>query len=251
MDVKELETLLGKYQPDQSKFRPFRLRFKMMTPVCLSHPWIHLDGIIAHLLLRKLLGRDFYLLPSKLPIDFFKTLTLPLKRYKQDKAFMYHSSVSFFEIKQIYVDTLFKRFEDKFLRLMDEGRSTRIDTTRGRFKNYMIRLPYISTPTVTFYGHGNISEIKNLIKRLPGLGKKIAAGFGFFNSFSIKQTRQDCSIIKNGLAARPIPLLFVDETQEHERMLLAYKFPYWAKGNVLPCVPPEEKIYLKNKKSCK
>lgn len=245
--IDSLRETISKYKPTDSLFRPFELEFKMMTPVCITHPWIHLDGIIAHILLRKLLDESFYYLPSSMPINFFEILNLPLKKAKKSNLFIYHSSVSIFEHNKIYVDKIYKRFEDSKLRHMDPGRSRSINITSGRFKNYMITLPYLPTPSVKFYGNGDINEIKSLIKYLPGIGKKIAEGFGFFHSFSIKEIDGDNSIInENNEAMRPIPCEFLDNFIDYEKILLAYKFPYWAKSNVALCCNVGEIIKLKN-----
>lgn len=241
-----LKNRLERYKPVSSQFRPFKLTFQMMTPICLSHPWVHLDGILAHVLLRKLLEENFYTLPGKMPIDFFTLLDLPLKKLKIKKMFIYCSSVSRFNRNEIYVDKIYKRFEDTKMKWMDPGRSKKIDTTRGRFKNYMIRLPYIPISRVTFYGNGDIAEIRALVSYLPGLGKKIAAGFGFFHSFEIEEVEQDNSLVnENNEAMRPIPTDFLDDRKNYEKLMLAYKFPYWAKGNVGLCCNVGEQINLK------
>jgi CRISPR type IV-associated protein Csf3 len=241
-----LEEKLQQYTPDTSIFNPFKLTFFMKTNICLTHPWMHLDGLIAHLLLRKLLGANFYTLPSSMPIDFFELLDLPLKKLKQGDLFVYHSSVSQFVEDKVYTDKIYKRFEDRKMKYMDPGRSTRIDTTRGRFKNYMITLPYYPTPTVTFYGNGDIRELRSLIEKLPGLGKKIAAGFGSFHSFKIEEIDEDKSLVnEDNKAMRPIPSEFLDERKNYEKISLAYKFPYWAKGNVALCCNVGEGIKLK------
>lgn len=243
--LKELKETLAQYKPHKEAFSPFKLTFRMMTPICLTHPWVHLDGILAHILLRKLLKEQFYSLPSSMPIDFFELFELPLKTLRQGDLFIYHSSVSLFDGERFYIDKIYKRFEDRKMRFMDPGRSTKIDVSRGRFKNYMISLPYLPSSEITFFGHGDIEEIRNLIPFLPGLGKKIAAGFGFFHSFSIDQISKDKSLVnEKGEAMRPIPCEFL-EGKGYERLLLACKFPYWAKHNVALCCNVKEKIELK------
>jgi CRISPR type IV-associated protein Csf3 len=244
-----LRKCIESYTVKPQEFKPFKLTFKMMTSICLSHPWVHLDGILAHLLLRKLLKENFYTLPSKMPIDFFSLLDLPLKKLRNNGTFIYHSSVSRFNRDEIYVDKIYKRFEDTKMKWMDPGRSKKIDTTRGRFKNYMINLPYIPTSQVVFYGNGDIKEIKELIKYLPGLGKKIAAGFGFYHSFKMKEIEQDTSLVnKNNEAMRPIPSEFLDVRKNYEKVMLAYKFPYWAKSTVGLCCNVGEHIKIKEDK---
>jgi CRISPR type IV-associated protein Csf3 len=244
--LEELSEKVSSYSPNESKFTPFKLTFKMMTNVCLSHPWISLDGILAHILLRKLLGDNFYYLPSSMPIDFFELLDLPLKKLTLNDLFIYHASVSVFEKEKLFLDKIYKRFEDRKMKFMDPGRSTKIDITRGRFKNYMINLPYLPIDNIIFYGHGDIEEIRSLISYLPGLGKKIAAGFGFFKSFEIIQIKEDKSLVNRvNEAMRPIPTEFLDERVNYEKVVLAYKFPYWAKGNITLCCNVEEDIKLK------
>jgi len=244
--LEELSEMVKTYTPNQNTFRPFKLTFNMMTNICLSHPWISLDGILAHILLRKLLGDDFYYLPSSMPIDFFEMVALPLKKYALDDLFIYHGSVSLFEREKLFIDKIYKRFEDGKMKFMDSGRSTKIDITRGRFKNYMINLPYLPIDKIIFYGNGDIEEIKTLLPYLPGLGKKIAAGFGFFRSFEITQIKKDKSLVnEENRAMRPIPCEFLDERKNYEKIVLAYKFPYWAKGNITLCCNINEKITFK------
>jgi CRISPR type IV-associated protein Csf3 len=234
--LEQLEQKLRKYSPDTSIFKPFKLTFFMKTNICLAHPWMHFDGLLAHVLLRKLLGDNFYTLPSNMPIDFFELLELPLKKLYRDDLFIYHSSVSQIKSDKIFTDKIYKRFEDAKMKYMDPGRSTRIDTTRGRFKNYMIRLSYIPTPTVIFYGYGDIGEIETLVENVPGLGKKIAAGFGSFHSFEIEEIEHDKSLVnEDDKAMRPVPCEFLDDRKTYEKVQLTYKFPYWAKKNVALC----------------
>jgi CRISPR type IV-associated protein Csf3 len=245
--LKELKRRLEQYTPDTDLFKPFKLTFFMKTPISLSHPWMHLDGLLAYLLLRKLLGNNFYTLPSNVPLDFFTLLQLPVKRLKGPEGFIYHASVSQFETDKLYIDKIYKRFDGQHMQYMDPGRSTRIDTTRGRFKNYMIRLSCIPTPTVTFFGHGDIEEIETLVEKLPGLGKKVSEGFGAFHSFEIEVIEQDKSLVnEESKAMRPIPCEFLDERKSYEKIALAYKFPYWAKENVALCCNVNSEIKLKS-----
>jgi CRISPR type IV-associated protein Csf3 len=245
--LEELSDRVNSYIPNPSNFKPFKVKFEMMTPICLGHPWINFDGILAHILLRKILSDNFYYLPSSMPIDFFELLDLPLKKLECNSTlFIYHSSISFFEKEKIFIDKIYKRFEDRKMKFMDPGRATKIDITRGRFKNYIINLPYLPSSEIIFYGFGDIGEIKSLLHYLPGLGKKIAAGFGFFKDFNIKEIKEDKSLVnQNNNAMRPIPCEFLDERKNYEKVSLAYKFPYWARGNVKLCCNIGEEIKLK------
>ncbi|WP_456478144.1 hypothetical protein [Geoglobus ahangari] len=212
-------------------FRPLRITFRMASPVCLTYPWIHFDAILAHLMQRKLDSHGYRSLPSKRVVKVTGKSILPLKK----TAGIYHASVSFFDVSEAYTTTIYKRFCEKHLDLR-RIRRKKIDRARGHFRDYMISLVYVPAKRVTFYANGNPDRIESLLEGLPGLGKKVAIGFGFIKDFRIHESDEDHSIVKDGRAMRPIPLPLLEATSEVVAM--AYKPPYWAKEFVAPCAPP-------------
>lgn len=243
MNEIELRKILQEHDHDPGTFQPFKVDFSLMSPIVMAHPYIHFDSIIAHLLLRKLLGPDFYLLPTNLPIDFFSILKLPLKKYPHEKNPFYHGSVSLFKNENLSTSTIYKRFHERDLGYL-KTKKKKIATNSGTLKDHAIKLPQISTTNVYFYGNGNINEIRRLLEGLPGLGKKISIGHGFIKNFEVKKIENDYSILKNGWTMRPIPINAVNLTTNVKKIILSYKFPYWAKTNITLCIPPGEKISI-------
>lgn len=223
---------------ESKNYSNFAITFHMQTPIMLGHPWIALDGILAHLINREIRGQDYYTLPSKEPVAkdyFYNGPLMPLAQTRD----VFHASVAWFDTTEASVATIYKRFAEQHSHLIHTKTKT-VDVARGQFKAYTMRLPYVPACTATFYTRGNLKEVLRLLSFLPGLGKKVAYGYGAIKSVSVIETDDDYSLVKDGVAMRPLPLnLGFDST---EKMMLAYKPPYWDKTNVAPCVPPGAKV---------
>jgi len=215
--------------------QPLKITFHMRSPVCLSHPWIHFDAILAHLYLRKNYP-DYRSLPSKRVVEL--DYDLPLKR----SGDVYHASVSFFDVTDYFSTTIYKRFCEKHLDAK-RLRKKKIDRGRGKFKDFMIQLIYIPATRVTFYANGDPDEIQDLLKGMAGLGKKTAIGYGSFRHYEIEEAGRDCSLVMDGKAMRPIPVRMLREYDDVA--ILAYKPPYWDVDGVEECAPPGANVVLK------
>jgi CRISPR type IV-associated protein Csf3 len=222
-------------------FTPLKITFRMRTPVCLTYPFIHFDAILAHLIQRKNDTIGYRSLPSKKVVTRYGDLTMPLMSQGNGKEYIFNASISFFDIKDAYSTTIYKRFCERYLNLR-RIKKKRIDRARGHFKDYMINLVYIPARKVTFYAMGNAEEIDELLKGLPGLGKKIAIGYGFIKSYEIEEIDHNYSILKDGRAMRAIPVSFLKSTSDVAQ--LAYKSPYWASENTAMCAPPGAYVKL-------
>lgn len=221
-------------------FQPLKVTFKMASPIMLAHPFIHLDGLILHLLYRDLLGDDYYCLSSKNPIDFSQYVEAPIKQTED----VYHTSVSFFDTDAKFATTIYKRFCTEYLELLNT-KKRKIARGSGFFRDYMMRMIYIPAKSVHFFVNGNRKEIERLLKSVVYLGKKTAYGFGRVKSIHIERTERDYSMIKDGKAMRPIPMRMLADAEV--KALLAYKPPYWDKRNVELCAFPESEVNLNEK----
>lgn len=229
------------------KFENLKITFYMRTPIALGHPWIHFDGLIAHLLRRQLLRDEYYVQPSKLPIGLDNILErdkidpMPLERHVAGNTFVYKASISFLEPRQIYLTTIYKRFHERWSHEI-RTKKRYIDTSRGRFRGFMMKLPYIPAKRVIFYCRGEKDRIEELLKGLAGLGKKVAIGFGTFREFKIEVIEEDRSLVWNGRAMRPIPISMLRYWSDAFNS--TYKPPYWDKRNVRLCAPPGALVKL-------
>lgn len=230
-----------------NRFTPFKVTFSLQTPVVLGAPWLNFDGVISHLIFRERLGQDYYTLPSKEPVTIHDgQLLKPLKRSRTygagDGGEIIHASVAQFDVSidQAGTVTVYKRFDEQYCHEIATD-TRKVNVGSGLFRAYMMKLPYLPARSATFYCNGDLAEIVRLIGYLPGLGKKTAYGYGMINSVSVEETPEDYSLIKDGVAMRPLPCSFGYDSDE--KMMLAYKSPYWDKRNVAVCVPPGAKVY--------
>jgi len=204
----------------------------------LGHPWLAFDGILAHLINRELRGQDYWTLPSKEVVSqhfLYRGSVMPLAQTEK----LFHASVAQFDVNQAGVATIYKRFAERHVDKLHVKRRF-INVGGGLYRAYMMRLPYLPARKATFFCRGDLQEVLRLISFLPGLGKKVAYGYGMIRSVSVDETDDDYSFVMDGVAMRPLPCKFgYDST---EKMMLAYRSPYWDKRNVAACVPPGAKL---------
>ena len=211
--------------------KPLKIVFEMMTPICLSYPFIFFDGLLAHLVYRRELGEDFYALPSKRVIKVQGERLIPLKK----TAGIYHASVSFFDFKDGFGYRIYKKFCERYFEY-EKSRIKKIDRRRGAFRDHIIHLIYVPARKVTFYANGDREKIEDLLSSLSALGKKTSIGFGFFKKYVIEEIDEDRSIVYQGRAMRTIPFPLFSYATDIATM--AYKPPYWAIENHIPCAIP-------------
>lgn len=222
------------------RFVPFKVTFKMGSPVCVTTPWISFDGLIAHLLLLDSLGRDFFITPKKLNLSPYlphNRRLLPLKK----TGAIYHASVSQFVPNNLRATKIYKRFEEQWAYGLKQKK---IRQGQGHFRSYMITQPYIPAKEVVFYAFGCLDTIRRLFDAyLVGLGNDYRIGFGAIRRIDYEVMDEDWSLVANGVAMRPIPVEMC--TEYDDAAYLAYKAPYWSPKNVTLCVPPGGRCKLK------
>ena len=220
-------------------YEPLKIIFTLSSPITLNHPWMHFDGLVSHLLFVDALGEDFFLLPRKFPFSrMLRGVDLPPFPIKETGG-MYHSSVSIFDTDRKALEILYKRFEDRWA-----GGRKKIYRGSGFFRDYMIQHIYIPTRTVIFYVCGDYEVIGRLCSFVVGLGDNTRLGWGAVRSFEIEKQKEDWSIVKNGMAMRPIPEHLLEFSSEWVNVV--WRPPYWAAENIGKCAPPGAKVEFKN-----
>lgn len=243
--IREIYRRIVEYNPLE-KYTNFCVTYHMATPISLGHPWINGDGLIAQVLLRKILGDLFMSLPSKNPIDI-SPLKLPLAQ----SYGCWHCSISQFdEAAKMAMTKIYGRF-DSFNVDHTVTKKKRLPIMSGHYKSRMVSLPIISTKTVKFYVRGNIDECKWIFGSVPNLGKDRGKGFGEITSFSIEETPEDWSMFHDNIVMRPIP------TNEYhielipginlKTMNLTYAPPYWDTSRAQPCITPGSVVPMPEK----
>jgi len=197
-------------------------------------------GILMHLLRRLVEGPHFYLHPAKEPMRGPGVRRLmPLGRL----GAVWRASVSFFEpMGSIKSLRIYKRFHDAVATEMPWQRRY-IERSRGRYRDWMMRLPYVPAERVVFYFYGDLERVLKLLEHLPALGKKADIGFGMYRSVSVEELDEDRSVVWEGRAMRPLTLMMLEWAEE--TMMTAYNPPYWDKRTVAECAVPGSRVLLK------
>ncbi len=223
----------------QMSYEPLQITFYMSSPIALCHPWMHFDGLIGHILMISALGEDYFVLPRKFPFNrLLRKIEIPPFPIKEAYG-MFHSSISFFDTDHKALEILYKKFEDRWA-----GGKKKIFKGSGYFRDYMIQHIYIPTRTVIFYVCGDRDVLDELCSRITGLGDNTRVGWGAVRRYEIETISEDWSIVKDGIAMRPIPEWFLEYASE--KIALGWKSPYWAPENTAICAPPGAEVRLKN-----
>jgi len=219
---------------------PCKIIFKMQGLIYLGHPWINFDSVLYSCILQDVLGDDFFNLPTKSPISL-ENIEPPF----MTTLGVNHTSISFFndEIRVLdehdfTLDMIYKRFEGKDTDyLIPQKQGGKIRKGSGKFKNFWLRLPYITPETVTFYTNGNIEEIERLLKEYSHtLGLKRSINALNVKKVKIKEIEKDKSLIHEKKAMRPLPCKKYGAG--YKNMNLTYKPPYWNQREAEMCIFP-------------
>lgn len=222
-------TLRGYLPPDY--FEPMEVVFELGTPMFMGDRWYHGDSLIAVQLMHEILGDHFHDLPAKQAWPVFDWLSLPLKHTGN----VYHSSVGLLDSDLLKTTTIYKRFaEDERVLLTTK----RIRKGSGKFRDFMMQMPYSTTKTVTFHMCGNIPEVRRVLSTVRHIGKKASIGGGEVVRLRVSAIEEDRSLISDGKAARELPCEMLRAYDPGTVMLRSYKLPYWDIRNVTECIVP-------------
>jgi hypothetical protein len=217
--------------------KPFILYCRLSAPVALNHPWLHLDGILTHLLRLEAQERTYYTMPAKIPQPAPNREAFEILKLYHNAVF--HASISFFsEPNRIHSVQYFKRFEER-----NCPAKRKINIAKGYYRHWMLRSVVIAADHCYFYGCGNIDRIAQLLRHLVALGDNTRIGWGTLHSWHIEPTPDDYSLVKDGKAQRPIPVRLLESC--NDAVELAWKPPYWAADSIELCAPPGAEVKLR------
>jgi hypothetical protein len=174
------------------------------------------DSIIAYCWTKEVFGQFWPKIDFKQNKGFYDNI--PLKKHKHGyfiaSSMFYKWDIDSTEIRR-------RRWHSRDDNLAFFGKNKRKVQIDGfEFKSRSI--PYIvhSIPEVWFYFDGDPGRIESLVKNhLPGIGKDIARGHGFFDSFEI--TKSDIPEIY-----RPIPVKYINNSKGALKYC-AWQVPYY------------------------
>ncbi|MDQ7851146.1 MAG: hypothetical protein RB148_12825 [Armatimonadota bacterium] len=227
-------------RPREQWWKHFQIVFYLATPVALNHPWLHLDGLISHLVALRVLGRDYYVLPTKTVTSLSAKQLGRYQRVLRQWWELPQASVSFFHPDDLFSLRYFKRFEPRGF-----PGERKIDLGRGHYRTWMLRHVYCPAETVTFYGTGDLELVRDLLSDLTHIGNDNRVGWGRIHRLEVTELPEDRSLVWEGKAMRPIPIRFLRKWED--AVPLAWRPPYWAAENVEVCAPPGARVVLKGR----
>jgi CRISPR type IV-associated protein Csf3 len=130
--------------------------------------------------------------------------------------------------------TYSKRFDLKYSDMIDFGKKLgKVETARGRFKNYHIKVYYRTATYVEWYAHGWRDQIEHLLKFATHLGKKTSQGWGAVLRWEIKNWEADWSVrgFEERRLLRAVPV-------KGDGFLYGVRPSYWNPKHQFPCKMP-------------
>lgn len=218
---------------------PLDVTVSLRSPLCLNHPWVNGDWLLAYLVMRDALGEAFWRLPWMTPLPL--RIPLPLA----ETHGVWHGSVGMPPGESLpSATTIFKRFGGADVSRARGGKARYVSLSSGRFRNWMIRLPLFPPGDVVFSYCGDFQTIERLFGHLRFLGKKASIGFGAVGCVTVETREEDRSLVDpvSGTATRPIPIRCLERSED--AVTLAWCPPYWDRRMWELCAPPGAHVIL-------
>lgn len=210
---------------------PFLIKVPLTTPVLMTNGYLTLDGILsmAH---EASTGR-----PAR-PED------IPLA----EESGVMKGSAAFFLQGAASTKTMFGRLsipeltEVPDMVLPRRGGKLRIDQQSGEFRAWKTKFLVIETPRVFWFGVGDPDRVVDLLKSIPGVGRKATLGYGSIDHNNIVvDDVPDCSFSFLGKPARPLPLAMWNGKPAQQAMS-SVSHPYWD-SPMVQCVVPVTRFF--------
>jgi hypothetical protein len=218
---------------------PLQVTIWVQAPISLNHPWLHFDGIVSHLIHRRVLGRAYYDLPTKRVQHLSAHVMGPYRDLLLQTAGINHGSASVFGPDVRYAtSSYFKRFEPRFA----PRAFRRVELGRGRFRVWMLRAVLVSCAWVRFYCCAKRALLEDLLNDLWGVSDDTRIGWGRIWRIEIEPVPECYCLVYQGRATRPIPIYYLRHASEV--VPLAWRPPYWARESIALCAPPGAEVEL-------
>lgn len=210
---------------------PFLIKVPLTTPVLMTNGYLTLDGILA-MAHESITGR-----PARRE-------DIPLA----EEGGVMKGSAAFFLQGTASTKTMFGRLsipelaEVPDMALPRRGGKLIIDQASGEFRAWTTKFLVMDTPRVFWFGVGDPERVVDLLKAVPGVGRKATLGYGSINHDAIVvDDAPDCSFSFQGRPARPLPLAMWRGEQAQQAMA-SVAYPYWDSQKV-QCVVPVTRFF--------
>jgi CRISPR type IV-associated protein Csf3 len=221
---------------DVKNFHPLRIRAYLQSGV-ISDQFLPLDGLLYGQAVRNKLGERHVTLPGENMIPQGQNIQLPFRKSLiKDDAWFYKCSFAQWPVHTIEDQQTYNiRIDVQFSDMLSFGsRVGKIDISRGRYKNYHIKVYYRHALYIDWYADGDPAAIEKLLQFCTHLGKKTAQGWGAVLRWQVSEWHEDWSIRggKENRLMRNVPV-------RGEGFLYGVRPSYWLPKHQFPCKMPE------------
>jgi hypothetical protein len=196
--------------------------FEMDAPLCVNGA-LMLDGLLAWVLAREV-G-----LPQRLSIPQRIDFDLPVAR---DDRGWFKCSRLLWDGGALDMQTWKKtpRFakHDRFLS------EDKVMVTKGKYKAHQVPIETVAVDRAWFLFESDApDEVDRMLRRVPGLGKKVSQGHGLWRKLTVQPVAGDfyAEIL------RPLPMesFSVEDYEDVRVEMSAWYYPYWEPTNRALC----------------
>jgi CRISPR type IV-associated protein Csf3 len=189
-----------------------RITAELYSGFASSDPWSPtIDGIIAYWHLQDALGSEQFALNTSDPARQHPVEGLPLEVVRWRDWWWYACSLPIYEQAAEVTRYMHRRFDaqhaERYLDL--QGKSGRILTAAGPYKNRRLGIRHHVTDRVQWYAVGDAAEVERLLLRCGNIGMKYGAGFGRVRRWLVEPIVDDPD--DRAYRYRPLPVEYATE----------------------------------------
>lgn len=194
-----------------------------------------IDGIIAYQFMIERLGPDEFSNTQSVADDQKPIEGLPIEVERHGECWWYKCSAPIFDGCHTHRTRLYRRFNaieaEKFL----EKKKSKVETTKGPYKNTMFNVCNRITHEISWHILGDKQECLRLAENITHIGAKRKSGFGAIIRWSAK----DGGCESTARFKRPLPVDFAKENGiKGLEISWAIRPPAQHPGNVMHCIIP-------------
>ena len=169
--------------------KPLKITAHLVDGFVSSDKWSpSIDGIIAFSLIREALGDEEFAIQCGSVIKSSDVVALPLEKISHGEFRWYACSFPAFETNSKTVKHFHRRFDQHHSDKLDlGGKSGKILTAAGPYKNYRRKIEKINAREITWHVIGEEHTISAALDSITHVGSKIAQGYGEVRRWSVSQ----------------------------------------------------------------
>ena len=189
---------------------PLHVTAHLYSGFANTDPWSpSLDGILAYWYLKERTDPDLFAIGATTDAMLIPVEGLPLEVVRHGDWWWYAVSSPVYAPAATVRRHQHRRFDEQHERYLDlEGKSGKIQTASGSFKNYRRTIQQHITNQVDWYAVGDQAEVERLLRYATAVGYKTAAGYGRVRRWEVVELDD---VDDRAYRHRPLPVGYAAE----------------------------------------